>query len=279
METSTSYQKHVQIMKNLELHSDYEKVREPYKDDFETIYEEAKESDIKLSNAKEFLNDLDSKELSTLQNYARLVDEISVDELSDEGAYNLLMHFYEKYDFDNDGITEVGKGKNISMIPQNMEDDLKEAFVNALNSSDEDDMLSMMVLTFDLELLKHHIAEDMKNMSESQKSAIREHASFDIDKFIEETLKTPYHPKTITFEDIVERIDKVLNPEDTEYSSPEFQESMEKFSQTLQNEYQKIKESKAQEQKESILVNELIQKNETQESTEVSNLASLLQAG
>ena len=137
-------------MKNLELHSDYSKVREPYKDDFEKIYEEAKSSDIKLSNSKEFLNDLSSEELSTLQNYARLVDEISVDELSDEGAYNLLMHFYEKYDFNNDGITEIGKAKALSMIPQNMEDDLKEAFVNAVNSSDEDDMLSMMLLTLDI---------------------------------------------------------------------------------------------------------------------------------
>ena len=52
-----------------------------------------------MSNAKDFLSDLSAEELETLQNYAQLADAIEVDKLSDEGAYNLLMHFYEKYDF------------------------------------------------------------------------------------------------------------------------------------------------------------------------------------
>ncbi|MEA1917053.1 MAG: hypothetical protein U9N42_05935, partial [Campylobacterota bacterium] len=102
METSTQYINHVNIMKDLQLHSDFYKVREPFKEGFEEIYEEAKKEDVKVDTAKEFLHTLSQDELSTLQNYSRLVEKIDIDELSDEGAYNLMMHFNEKFDFDKD---------------------------------------------------------------------------------------------------------------------------------------------------------------------------------
>ncbi|NOQ29727.1 MAG: hypothetical protein GQ570_01255 [Helicobacteraceae bacterium] len=277
METSTSYLEHVNIMKELNLHSDFSKVREPYKENFEAIYEEAKAADVKVSNAKDFLNELSAEEMSTLQNYARLVDEVVVNELSDEGAYNLLVHFYEKYDFDNDGITEIGKGKNVSMIPQNMDNDLKEAFVNAINNTDEDDMLAMMVLTLDIDRIKYTMAKHMEAMSESEKAFMREQSSFDIDQFIADQLKNPYHPKPITYESLMDRIDGILNPTGGNYSSPELQESMQKFSETLKNEYQKIKDQNSRDYENSLALSELVKNHDPKAKKQESALETLLQ--
>ena len=71
---------------------------------------------INTSNAKEYLQSLSKEELSTLQHYTLLVDDIDVDKLNDEGAYNLLLHHYEKFDFNNDGLVSNGIGNGISLI-------------------------------------------------------------------------------------------------------------------------------------------------------------------
>ncbi len=277
METSTAYKEHLSIMKELDLHSDFAKVREPYKEGFEKIYAEAIEADVKVSNAKAFLEDLKIEELSTLQEYTRLADEVVVDELSDEGAYNLLMHFYEKYDFDGDGITEDGKARTLSYIPQNMDSDLKKAFVNAINSTDEDNMLSMMMLTFNIDRLKYDLAQQVDAMSDAEKSYMREHASFDIDLFIEEQLQEPFHPKPISFDDIMARIDNILDPGPGAYSSPELQEGMQIFSDTLQSEYAQVKEAKTQGLQHQVSSNDLLQRDESQELSSHDPLALLLQ--
>lgn len=126
MQITTSYQEHVSILKELKHDKSFYDVREPYKEEFQKIYNDVKEKGVSISNAKEYLDSLSKEELSTLQNYTRLVHEINVDTLSNEGAYNLLLEHYEKYDFNNDGVVEDGEGKTIPLIPAHFSSTEKE---------------------------------------------------------------------------------------------------------------------------------------------------------
>lgn len=147
MNTSNSYESHIAISKELKMNSDFIKVREPYKEDFEKIYSEAKEKGINMDNAKDFLNSLSKEELSTLQQYSGLAEEIDSGTINDEGAYNLLLHHYEKYDFDNDGSVMNGKARTTTLIPADMPDNEKKAYVQTLNEMDEKDaFLASMIL-------------------------------------------------------------------------------------------------------------------------------------
>jgi len=143
MKLSTDYEEHVSIVKKLQYDESFYSVREPFKNDFQKIYNDAKEKGITLSNAKEYLNSLTKEELSTLQNYTRLADEIDINHLNDEGAYNLLLEHYEKFDFNNDGFIENGIAKSFSIIPSHFSNDEKKALVDTFNSMDSTKMLSM----------------------------------------------------------------------------------------------------------------------------------------
>jgi lysine/ornithine N-monooxygenase len=114
-------------LKELKYDKSFYEVRKPYKEAFQKIYEDTKEKGVRISNAKEYLDNLSKEELSTLQNYTRLVHEINVDTLSNEGAYNLLLEHYEKYDFNNDGVVEDGEGKTIPLIPAHFSSTEKKA--------------------------------------------------------------------------------------------------------------------------------------------------------
>ena len=79
-----------------------------------------------MSNAKEIVSSLSKSELGTIQKYKSLADAINVDSLSKEGAYNLLVHNCENIDYDGDGYTEVGIGKSVNIIPQEVPHDFRE---------------------------------------------------------------------------------------------------------------------------------------------------------
>ena len=64
---STNYEEHVDITKKLKMADSFYEVREPHKEAFEEIYNQAKEEKVTTSNAKEFLNSLSKEELGTLQ--------------------------------------------------------------------------------------------------------------------------------------------------------------------------------------------------------------------
>jgi len=147
MNISSNYTQHVEVMKELKMSDSFYEVREPYKEGFEKIYTQAKDKNVTLSTAKGFLNSLSKDELSTLQHHTLLVDDIQVDSLSNEGAYNLLLHHYEQYDFDKDGFVSTGKGKNMPWLPTNMPNKEKEVLVETLNELDEKErFLSLMLL-------------------------------------------------------------------------------------------------------------------------------------
>lgn len=211
MTTNTNYSEHVSIMKNLKMADSFYEVREPFKESFEKIYQEAQSQNVTVSNAKEFLNSLSKDELSTLQNYTRLVNEIDVDSLSDEGAYNLLVHHYEKYDFNNDGIVEDGIGKTQSLIPQSLDNTTKKAVVETLNSMDSREGLMASMTMFPLKI-----------------------------KIVDGEIAYAHHD--YTYEDIKNNIATILDPKNKNDSTAEFRDIISKFSELLTKNYNKMKE-------------------------------------
>ena len=250
MEKSIAYTNHVNIVKELNIYTD--NVTREHKrvniKAFDTIYDKAKESDVKVDTAKEFLATLSRSEMSTLRKYDSLADSINIDLLSNEGAYNLLMHEYEKYDFDGDGAIMDGAAKTLSLVPQNMDDEAKKTWVKAINAMG-DDWMSISVISMGLndEYIKRSIAENFSKMSDAQIDTMQESASFDIRSFINETLSKPYTPKTITILDILDKVDTVLTGSDGGYSSPEMITSTERLKEALAIAYEEVqKESKSE---------------------------------
>ncbi len=213
MNTNTNYTNHVNIVKDLKMADSFYEVREPFKEGFEDIYNKAKANNVGISNAKKFLNSLTKEELSTLQNYTRLADEVNVDNLSDEGAYNLLLHHYEKYDFNNDGIIEDGIAKTSGMIPQSLGNDEKKALVETFNSMDFKDVMTASIL-----FIKLPILVDGKVQVSNQ---------------------------DINLEDIRDRIMNILDPKNEKFSTQEFKDTIKNFSDIFEQNYKKILEEKA----------------------------------
>jgi hypothetical protein len=213
MNITTNYEEHVAIVKELKHDNSFYEVREPYKESFQKIHDDAKEKGINISNAKEYLDSLSKDELSTLQNYTRLVNEIDVDSLSDEGAYNLLLDHYEKYDFNNDGFIEDGIGKGTSIIPSHFSNSEKKALVDTFNSMESGSMLSMATLLLPpIKFVNGEIVPD---------------------------------PKSMQFDDIQKRMESILDPNNTKYSTQEFRDGVKIFWEELMKNHAKILEEKA----------------------------------
>jgi len=213
MPISNSYESHVAITKELKMNSDFLKVREPHKEAFEEIYNEAKNNKVNISTAKEFLNSLSKEELSTLQHYSGLADEIKVGKLNDEGAYNLLLHHYEKYDFDNDGFVMDGIAQTRTLIPTNMPDTEKKALVKSFNEMDEKDaFMSIMMINLPTSF-KLENGELIPMMDEHQ-----------------------------NYDSIMKRINRIINPLPGEYSSPSLKAIMSTFKEIFEKNFNEIKE-------------------------------------
>ena len=136
-------------MKSYEISQGRKDYQEPFTENFEAIYERAKEEEISLSNAKSFLHNLSPDELKTLQNYTGLADPINIDKITDEGAYNLLVHDKEQYDFNGDGVAQVGEANMMLPIPINMPTGVRDAYITAMNSLSGEERLRTSMLTLD----------------------------------------------------------------------------------------------------------------------------------
>lgn len=267
MQNLTEYTNHVNIVKELNQYNTLRENQKPFEDKFEAIYAEAKEAEVELKDAKAFLAELSRDELRTLQKFEGLADAIDVDSLSAEGAYNLLLHDYEKYDFDGDGSVMRGAARTLATIPQNMDDETKKVWVKTLNAMG-DDLIAVSMLTMSLneEYILRRIAQVLSQMPESQIDKMQESASFDIRAFIDETLSQPYNPEILNIFDILDKVDAKINREDGGYSSPEFIKAMERLKEALLNGIEEVKEeAKAQNM---TIQQELEIKQEAKESRE-----------
>ena len=207
METSQAYQSYIASMQNYQTPEGRKNYQEPFFEQFEDIYNKAQKSDINLKNAKDFLEELSSTELQTLQKYSGLADAIEVDAISPEGAYNLLMHDNEQYDFNNDGVAEVGIGKHMLPVPTTMPADVRNAYIEAMNSLDDKDKLMAMTLTFDMGRISSQING------------------------------TPYKPQTIDYNYLSSRVNNMLNPNPPAFTSEETKKSIGAFWKAFESSY------------------------------------------
>jgi len=207
MQINQAYTEHVNIVKDLKMTDSFYEVREPYKEGFEEIHNRAKDENINISNAKEFLSSLSKEELDTLQHFSGLADQVNVSVLSDEGSYNLLLNHYERYDFNNDGLVTSGIGNSLPMIPTNMSNHDKKALVNTVNEMGMDNaFLGLSAIIFS-------------------------NVSLD-----------GYSNERVDFSSIKERMESILDPENKKYSTLEFRESINNFWTAFQNNYNKNEE-------------------------------------
>ncbi len=211
MEAGTAYTQHKNLMQNYIIADGRKEYQAPFAERFEKIYEEVSDEDIKLSDAKEFLSSLDEGELRVVQKYNGLADDIDVSAISAEGAYNLLMHDNDQFDFDNDGIMEVGAGRMLMPVPRNMPADVKAAYIEALNSLDGREKLMAMTISFDLERIKSLFNN------------------------------TPYTPSTIDYDYIQNRVDDILDPNRPGFASEEFKGIVQKFWDNFKSAFEELK--------------------------------------
>ena len=222
MNIPSNYEQHVEITKKLKMADSFYEVREPHKEAFEEIYNKAKEENVTMSSAKDFLNSLSKEELSSLQHYTLLVDDINVDGLNEEGAYNLLLHHYEKYDFNNDGVVSNGISKGGSLLPTNMPANEKEVLVKTLNEMDERSrFISMMMLN-------------------PPKLVMGENG----------TITTQLNNEPMDYNAIMKRIERILNPLPGEKRSDELLDTFSKFQEIFKKNYEELNNKTEQYQKQ-----------------------------
>ncbi|WP_345993269.1 hypothetical protein [Sulfurimonas sp. HSL-1716] len=221
METGAAYQNYLTTMQNYRPSQGRKEYQAPYAQKFEAIFNKAQEADVKLSNAKDFLQSLSSSELTTLQKYSGLADGIDINSLSNEGAYNLLMHDKEQFDFNNDGSTEVGAAKKMSIVPSNMPQEVKDAYISAMNSLSDKDRMTAMMLTFDPARL-----DSMLNGK-------------------------PYTPTKMDYAYLDTQVQNHLNPKDGAYTSEEAKASITAFWNAFNAAYKGDKTQTADTEKQS----------------------------
>lgn len=108
------------------------------------------------TSPKSFLRELSPRELAVLQNMHGLTDTIDVEDLSEEGAYNLIMIPGKGDDINNDGLVEYGKAVTWSFPEPNASESVKQAWAKATEGmSPEEIMLAMA--PFMVYVVEHNI--------------------------------------------------------------------------------------------------------------------------
>ena len=108
MEINGEYIGHINTMRDLYIHDKKGTKATDIELEFEKIYKKAYVSNVNLKTSQNFISELNNFELGILQQYSNLENEITPNNLTPEGAYNLLMHHFERYDFNDDGFQEIG---------------------------------------------------------------------------------------------------------------------------------------------------------------------------
>ena len=192
-------------------------------ENFEKIYNKAQKQNLDLTNAKEILASLSSRELETLRAYKSLADPIKPKQLSQEGAYNLLVHNYENLDYNGDGYVEIGKGKSVPLIPQEVPHVFREKFIASLKemkkngASDTETTMAAIAVFGAYSLMKN------EKLRYEQDAGFRELLQkHGIDRYM---LQIPSFD-----DDYILRLKYELeHPKAGEYRSNEFIEAMRKF--------------------------------------------------
>jgi len=207
METAKAYKNYVTSMQNYQIYNGRKSYQQPFANDFELIYKKVQNDDVNLNNAKEYLSALSKEELVTLQKYSGLAESIEVGNLSAEASYNLLMHDSEQYDFNNNGVNEVGEGNIRPIVPKSMPADVREAYIDGLNALDGRYSFISLALTTDIGLINSRIDG------------------------------SSYTPAVIDYDYLSKRVDDMLNPSGMGVTSEDTKNGVRKFWEAFTSSY------------------------------------------
>ena len=84
---------------------------------FKTIQKTALSSGINLDNAIDFVEGLSEEGKAVLKRFHGLYDDISTENMSKEGAYNLLQNPAKRADLNGDGIINIGSEVSVAFPP------------------------------------------------------------------------------------------------------------------------------------------------------------------
>jgi hypothetical protein len=104
---------------------------------FKTIQAKAQESGINLDNAIDFVESLTEEGKEVLKRYHGLYDDISTDNMSKEGAYNLIMEQSKRADLNGDGIINIGSEVSVAFPPVDFPAGFNEVYTDALYGMQE----------------------------------------------------------------------------------------------------------------------------------------------
>ena len=105
--------------------------------EFTVIQKMAKEVGVTPDNAINFINSLSDKDRDILARFHGLYDGLSTDNLSKEGAYNLLQLPAKQVDLDKNGVTNIGSQISVTFPPVNFPQGVSQAYTDALYKMQE----------------------------------------------------------------------------------------------------------------------------------------------
>ena len=116
-------------------------------EDFSALLEKANSQLGENKSAKQVLSNMSDDEMKLLQKATGLAKPIEVEQLSQEGAVNLLAQPDKTgmVDINNDGIVEIGVGRMITFPPVNAPASVHQAWDKATENMSEGDKMIMQL--------------------------------------------------------------------------------------------------------------------------------------
>ena len=125
---------------------------------FKTIQSKAQEYGISLDNAIDFVESLTEEGKAVLKRYHGLYDDISTENMSKEGAYNLIMDQSKRADLNGDGIINIGSEVSVPFPPVDFPGGFNETYVDALYGMQEKGASTQELYRFSFSVFEAQLA-------------------------------------------------------------------------------------------------------------------------
>ena len=146
-----------------------------------------------------------------------MADPIDLSALTEEGAYNLLVHRYEQVDMDGDGAVRVGEASLFFVFSPDADNGLKQAIVDSLKEMKAEGATSRELFTVSTMVMR----------------------ALDTTFFQRLGLQTPAEEASLSgWERLQALYDRIHNPDAYNYTSPASQEAFDWFYRILSEKYE-----------------------------------------
>ncbi|MCO4783850.1 MAG: hypothetical protein KC646_16095 [Candidatus Cloacimonetes bacterium] len=193
-------------------------------DQFTEIFQNAQQKLDQGISAKEQLKSMSTQDKELIKRYRSLADSINqINQLSEEGATNLLKQYDNEVDFNNDAIVEVGKAKTFVFPPVNTSQKVKDAW-----SETTKDMTVKEKMLAELPFVTHHLIANIKQDYNGQVIGINEPGA--------PNYKSPFTKVNFSWDDLISNIQNHYQEYKNHYTPKQFKDvmtTMTNFSKNL----------------------------------------------